>query len=507
MTVNKNQKGEAQIISEHKEYPIFDKFLNIKQRLMLQNQRDDIKSKDIVLIQQQVEDTILELMVLRQGVLFKRDHINNRTDDELNKVCQLISLCFMTMGHWHQSPAIFCQITAIKNCFYQLEKIGIYNEKILEPYNKKLKQLERILTEDEMNYGLSEPIMELVEYNYSLCKRIYDQLLSTIKDISPELIPIRDQLLDIRNDLVDVVLRDQYNEQDILPIQKKLYDIDSVRGENGIFLTDLSLAGQATLVDILENNFSACHDLLNSEHSPIIESVRKQLIDVKKDLLEIEVASRWSLRQTDLFPYQIQLHDITRMLHEQVQFEEEQGIIMLSYLLSTCYNIILNLMGEGPHIEEILLPVYNQLNTLRDCLKRLKSLNCNLEEDEKMLYLLKLRSIDMMRKDGVFYGGEGIKIEGQSQCVYVLEECYTMIQELSVDTNQDEENEYGGIEKKEEISDESSYESEEEHSEEESEDDSIEESIKDNIDESIDESTAKSIEERVSTIENRNKKA
>lgn len=186
-------------------------------------------------------------------------------------------------------------------------------------------------------------------------------------------------------------MRDQYTEKDILPIQKKLHDIDSVRGENGIFLTDLSntdilsLTGQATLVDILENNFNACHDLLNSEYSPIIESVRKQLIDVKKDLLEIEIASRWSLRQTDLFPYQIQLHDITRMLHEQVQFEEEQGIIMLSYLLSICYNIILNLMGEGPLIAETLLPVYNQLNTLRDCLKRLESLNCNLEEGEKML--------------------------------------------------------------------------------------------------------------------------
>lgn len=95
---------------------------------------------------------------------------------------------------------------------------------------------------------------------------------------------------------------------------------------------------------------------------------------------------------------------------------------------------------------------------------------------------------------------------GQSQCVYVLEECYTMIRELSVDTSQDEENEYGSIENKEKISDESSYESEEE-----SDDDNIEEStamsIEDSIDESLDESTAKSIEERVSAIENKNKKA
>lgn len=200
-------------------------------------------------------------------------------------------------------------------------------------------------------------------------------------------IPIRDQLLEIRSELVDVVSQDRYTAQDILPIQQKLHDIDSVRGENGIFLQQdgLALNGQATLVDLLENNFNACHDLLNSEYAPIIESVRQQLIDVKHELQEMEITSKWSLRQTDLFPYQIQLHDITRMLHEEERFEGEQGVIILSYLVSACYTLILNMMGEGPVISDELMPVYNQLHTLRECLNRLKRLNCNLAEGEKML--------------------------------------------------------------------------------------------------------------------------
>lgn len=162
-----------------------------------------------------------------------------------------------------------------------------------------------------------------------------------------------------------------------------------MRGTNGIFYKEvqdvLTLIGQGTLVDLLENNFNACHDLLNSEHSPKVESIRQRLIDIKNDLQGIEMTSKWSLRQTDLFSYQLQLHDVTRMLHEENQFRGEQGISMLSYLLAACYNIILNLLGEGPSVAESLLPIYNQLNTLRDCLKRLQSFNCELEQDEKML--------------------------------------------------------------------------------------------------------------------------
>lgn len=68
-------------------------------------------------------------------------------------------------------PAIFCQVIAIKNCFYQLEQIGIYDEHTLQPYGKKLQQLESILTEDEQNCALPPPILELVRYNYSVCSK------------------------------------------------------------------------------------------------------------------------------------------------------------------------------------------------------------------------------------------------------------------------------------------------------------------------------------------------
>lgn len=70
---------------------------------MLLKLKNNMKAQDILPVQQEIENTITELMEVRGGVLFKKDHINNRTDDELNKVCQLMSLCFMTIGKWHES--------------------------------------------------------------------------------------------------------------------------------------------------------------------------------------------------------------------------------------------------------------------------------------------------------------------------------------------------------------------------------------------------------------------
>ena len=59
--------------------------------------------QDVLPLQNETEETMAELVTIRGGVLFQEGHIHNRTDDELNKVCQLLSLCFMTIGKWHES--------------------------------------------------------------------------------------------------------------------------------------------------------------------------------------------------------------------------------------------------------------------------------------------------------------------------------------------------------------------------------------------------------------------
>ncbi|KAI8636016.1 hypothetical protein BD408DRAFT_356456, partial [Parasitella parasitica] len=186
-------------------------------------------------------------------------------------------------------------------------------------------------------------------------------------------IPIREKLLELRRQLINVAFQKHYDEHDIYPIQEELLKIDNVRGKTGIFLKNadeqdvLPFLGQGALVDMLEKNFNASHDLLNADNQPIVESLRQRLIDIRFDLESIEMTSKWSLRQTDLFTYQLQLHDIARMLYKDDIFEGEEGSSMLSYLLATCYNIILHLLGDGPSVAESLLPIYSFSQIIQDC--------------------------------------------------------------------------------------------------------------------------------------------
>jgi hypothetical protein len=82
----------------------------MEQKLTLLKKKEKMIPKDILPLEHEIEETIQDLINVRGGYLFKENHVNNRTDEELNKVCQLISLCFMTIGKWHESKFLYVVI-------------------------------------------------------------------------------------------------------------------------------------------------------------------------------------------------------------------------------------------------------------------------------------------------------------------------------------------------------------------------------------------------------------
>lgn len=50
---------------------------------------------------------------------------------------------------------------------------------------------------------------------------------------------------------------------------------------------------------------------------------------------------------------------------------------------------------------------------------------------------MKLTSIDNLRKDGKFYDDEGQVPEGQALCVSTLEECYSLLEELRLKSQEE----------------------------------------------------------------------
>lgn len=218
-------------------------------------------------------------------------------------------------------------------------------------------------------------------------------------------IPIRDKLLRIRRNLASVCCRSHFSPSDIKPLQEKIRAIDNMRiggkfvAEDGVTIP----AGQGVLVCLLEQLYYWSHDLIivcSDDFSPSLQSVRERLLGIKSELERLELTHKWTLRQTDLFTYQHQLHDIVKMRYNEANDDTERGKpelngkflnssgeapdgqTVLEFLLHKCYRLIFVLLSESAPVSEALAPVYNQLVTVRHCLLAVKNTGapCSSEE-------------------------------------------------------------------------------------------------------------------------------
>ena len=101
----------------------------------------------------------------------------------------------------------------------------------------------------------------------------------------------------------------------------------------------------------------------------------------------------------------------------------------LLYLLRRSYAFIYFLLISSEPVSEAMLPIYNQLQTLRRCLIEVKRSGGVSNPRELYPYSMKLNSIDNMRVDGKFQIGKDIP-EGQGVVIGLLSECYDLAYEL-----------------------------------------------------------------------------
>ncbi|CAO3631788.1 unnamed protein product [Mucor hiemalis] len=317
---------------------------------------------------------------------------------------RMLSLCFLSLGKKRESPAVYSQVAAIKHIFDRLEEFGVYEEEFLKPYKVKLDEIDKILNVDKRSHALPETVMQVLHYKYLQCKNIYKALLNTIHEVDPELVPIRNEMLRIRRHLASVCCRNKFSPSDIKQLQERIRAIDDTR-VNGKFLAKDGVtvpAGQALLVNLLEQLYFWSHDLIlvcNEDFSPALQSIRERLIQIKCALDRLQLTHKWTLRQTDLFTYQHQLHDIVKLKYNDENEEIEcnpalrgkfldnegkapAGQTVVEFLLHKCYRMIFVLLSESIPVSEALTPVYNQLTTVRQCLLAVKETGapCSTEE-------------------------------------------------------------------------------------------------------------------------------
>jgi hypothetical protein len=159
------------------------------------------------------------------------------------------------------------------------------------------------------------------------------------------------------------------------------------------------------------------------------------LIHIRNDLEKLSLTQAWSLRETDLYDFQRQLDRIDES-RQNGNWVDDRGRPAdlwtqrtLLYLIRRSYAYIYSFMLASEPVSEALLPVYNQLQTLKRCLIEVKKNGGVSSVRELYPYSMKLNSLDNMKVDGKFVVNGDIP-EGQGSVSELLAECFDLNYEL-----------------------------------------------------------------------------
>ncbi|KAA1105215.1 hypothetical protein PGTUg99_013981 [Puccinia graminis f. sp. tritici] len=381
-------------------------------------------------------------------------HTNNRVDTTLNDVFQLLSLFFLTIGKSRESPAAYCQLATMKQLLDHMDESGVYTETDLKPFQSRLDELKTIIIRDEDKEIAAkkeaevegvpdeelhpEGLTKLLLRKWEECNKMLKSLLASLSVLSVELVPIHQRLITIRRQLAAMAAR-KPTTAELTTVQEELRKIDSKRidgkflGPGGASVPE----GQAILTGLLEENFEICQEIgaRKEDVSPTLQPIYERLCDLKAALERLTLTHRWTLRETDLYNFQVSLQELDAMRVDgkfvDAEGNKPEGQLVLHYLLRRCYGLIYRLMSSSEPISEELMPIANKLSTLKKCLNEvLKYGGDGLSPRDLYPYQLALAQIDNLRIDGKFKGKDGTIPEGQAILNANLGECHELLNTL-----------------------------------------------------------------------------
>ncbi|KAJ2684301.1 hypothetical protein IWW39_004994 [Coemansia spiralis] len=434
------------------EQPILGMLISIRNRLaaLKKDRGNYYRPNDIVGLYNELLDQVKALDRVRAKEQHDDDTYKNRVDSVLDECFQLFSLFYLALGKNKEIPATYVQLVTIMQNFELFNETGIYTDADLEPFQKRLAEIRQLVDaevakedEDDRNDDCEFPKPEvlLVSRRLRQCEKELGVLEEATRVICNDLMPTYEELVSIRRRLTAL----SFVEHDVATVeakelQRRLIEIDDLRvNDRFVNADDGTVAeGQTQVVGLLEECFDCLHDLMaeGSAVSKDLMPLYDRLMEIRIQLEKLLLTSRWTLRETDLWSYQVQLQDIDAM-RRNGQFKDasgepapQQAQAVLNFLLHKCYNLVYKLLSSSEPVAESLMPVHNQLRTLRRCLLEVKKYGGPLSARDLYPYQMKLSSIDNLRTDGKFLDDEGHIPEGQGVVMSLLNECYDLMYEL-----------------------------------------------------------------------------
>ncbi|MBW0506948.1 hypothetical protein O181_046663 [Austropuccinia psidii MF-1] len=461
------------------ELPILEALVNIRARLtkLKKDRTEYIRANDVMQIYAAVIKQVNKLNEIRdeasnnsqptnddQDLIQPRSnqinqdsHASNRVDTTLNDVFQLLSLFFLTIGKSRESPATYCQLATMKQLLDHMDESGVYTQSDLMPFQTRLEELRSIILKDKHKEIAAkkeaevdgvpdeelhpEGLTKLLLRKWDECNRMLKSLLSSLSVLSCELVPIHQRLITIRRQLAAMTAR-KPTTAELSAIQEELRKIDSKRidgkflGPGGSSVPE----GQVILSGLLEENFEICQELgaRKEDVAPTLTPIYERLCDLRSALERLTLTHRWTLRETDLYNFQVSLQELDAMRVDgkfvDAEGNKPDGQMVLHYLLRRCYGLIYRLMSSSEPISEELMPIANKLSTLKKCLNEVLKYEeggrGSLSPRDLFPYQLALGHIDSLREDGKFKGKDGTIPEGQAILNANLSECHEILNTL-----------------------------------------------------------------------------
>ncbi|GKZ83248.1 hypothetical protein AnigIFM56816_008337 [Aspergillus niger] len=428
-----------------KEQPILERLLRTRDALILlkQDKSSYIKSRDVLPLYEEVVAEVEKLNAARKEQDRRRAH--NRLDYVLDDCFQLISLLFLTVGRNNEAPAVYSLATTVQRLLDHLEEAGFYSSKDLISITKTLANMNETL--DRCRQAYSPALITLLESRLEKCQLLLEKLQSGLAKLGPELAATHETLVSILRSTSAVNTRSKFSSSEVTTLRTQLKKIEEgMKDGQFVDAEGVPLPGAQQDVKLLMERCWLWTEIVLERQGKIDERFKEQydrLIEIRNQLDRLAVTQAWSLRETDLFGYQRKLDriDEARVNGNFVDAEGNAADIhaqrTLLYLIRRSYGYIYALLISSEPVSEALLPVYNQLQTLRNCLLEVQESGGVSNSRELYPYSMKLNSIDNMRVDGKFYVGTDIP-EGQGSVNALLAECYDIVWELRAAVDEDE---------------------------------------------------------------------
>ncbi|TKX25392.1 hypothetical protein C1H76_2040 [Elsinoe australis] len=448
------------------EQPILDKILRIRDQLSLlkQDRSTYIRTQDVM----KYYDEVIQQVEKLNGIRSSKPEEQNRVDLVLDDCFQLISLFFLTIGRNHEAPAVYSAISTVKRLLDHLKEAGFYSPKDLESIESHLKTWQENIERGQGDH--SPHLMKLLQARINVCKHTLDDLKQPLSKLDPNKMDIYIKLVSLLRSLSACNTRSKYPAKEVQDLHNQLLDIEkqldekvSHEGKSAeeayaerlaqISLQDSSVQDGNQVVSTLLGRCLIWVEVIEKKQGEIdqrFKDLYDKLRGIRDRLDQMNLTHAWSLRETDLYSYQRQLDriDESRVEGNFLDAEGKPADLhaqrTLLYLLRRSYAYIYQYIISSEPVSEALLPIYNQLLTLKRCLIEVKNAGGVDSPRELYPYSMKLNSIDNMKKDGKFMVGNDIP-EGQGAVIALLAECFDLAYDLRNEAEEKADDDTNGV--------------------------------------------------------------